>query len=405
MDAVTGSNSVEPLVRETRSRLRDILKKRDDLYPLKDPENTLALFAGMVEHVRLLRSMAGDSWTPDRTLLKQAHDLVKKPVFVCGWMKSGSTLVTQLLDGHPNLLVLPGDSHLFDWMNDRLNVAGSFETAFQGAYEGFLKAWDFWWVMRLINPTGQSPFWVLSDNDDAYVDFIQYLDFWIDQLPETRADAFRASVMAYYCANPNRPTAEPKLWVEKTPGNEHHVEMAAKEFPDAKFIHIIRDPLTNASSLKRQAEVRNWGWSAYRIAKNLRDSMAAGLKHQVDLGKDRYLLVRYEDLVKDPETECAKIAEFIGIEAHDNMLVTSCNGLEARSNSMFSDRIVQGRVYQNPGTPRNLSRSEMAIVGRVTKSFANRLEYASKSTFGDSAFAATYLFSRLLARTGRIFSR
>ena len=40
-----------------------------------------------------------------------------------------------------------------------------------------------------------------------------------------------------------------RYWVEKTPGNEEYFDSILDRFPNAKFIHIIRDPLDNLVSL------------------------------------------------------------------------------------------------------------------------------------------------------------
>ena len=40
-------------------------------------------------------------------------DFYERPVFVVGHRKTGTTLLQELLDGHPQLVVLPGESNHF----------------------------------------------------------------------------------------------------------------------------------------------------------------------------------------------------------------------------------------------------------------------------------------------------
>ena len=47
-----------------------------------------------------------------------------------------------------------------------------------------------------------------------------------------------------------------KMWVEKTTSSEFYVAEIIKWFPNAKFIHIIRDPRDNFASLKSGWEKR-----------------------------------------------------------------------------------------------------------------------------------------------------
>lgn len=63
-----------------------------------------------------------------------------RPVFLCGCMKAGTTLLTQLLDDHPQLMVMPGDSHLTDFIEQR-------------EYEPLARHW----LGRLVSPTGKTP--------------------------------------------------------------------------------------------------------------------------------------------------------------------------------------------------------------------------------------------------------
>ena len=46
------------------------------------------------------------------------------------------------------------------------------------------------------------------------------------------------------------------MWVEKTTSSEFYVAEIIKWFPNAKFIHIIRDPRDNFASLKSGWEKR-----------------------------------------------------------------------------------------------------------------------------------------------------
>ncbi|NQU72233.1 MAG: sulfotransferase, partial [Rhodospirillales bacterium] len=104
-------------------------------------------------------------------------------------------------------------------------------------------------------------------------------------------------------------------------------------FPNAKFIHLIRDPRDNYASLKS-------GWaeryqhqedSQRALLQSLIDRGGLGLRMAIDnaavLGPERYKVVRYEDLVKEPKRHMEELAAFIGV-SYDSMLETpSVNGV------------------------------------------------------------------------------
>jgi hypothetical protein len=103
-------------------------------------------------------------------------------------------------------------------------------------------------------------------------------------------------------------------WIDSTPTNVPHMLRIARDFPDAQFIHIIRDARDVALSLDKRHWSRPLPWD-----KN-RSLLAAGLywewivrkgrKNGALLG-ERYREVRYEDLVERPEPALLEIGEFL----------------------------------------------------------------------------------------------
>jgi len=103
-------------------------------------------------------------------------------------------------------------------------------------------------------------------------------------------------------------------WVDSTPTNVPHMLHIAADFPDAQFLHIIRDPRDVALSLEKRQWARPLPWHKDRAV------LAAGLYWEwiVRKGKEygrrlssRYMEVRYEELVQKPETALARIGGFL----------------------------------------------------------------------------------------------
>lgn len=329
---------------ELRLRLSQIFEQRDNTFPYRDPQNTQAMREAVTAYANGLRSVQEPNWQPDKILVESIKSIVENGVFICGYMKSGTTLLVELLDNHPELVVIPGDSHLVDWIKNPLIVYNKISDQGRTPYsEERLRGWDTFAVLRFISPTGQKPFWVLGENNKPYLDLLNYLDYWLEYLPPSDRRPFLAVVLAFYCANPQRPSC-PKLWIEKTPGNEKHVDYLLKLFPSARFIHIIRDPRSNLSSLKRFYKVRGWRWQIENVAAQLRKSIETGLLHQIHLGKKRYHLLYYEDLVTQPETEMEKVAHFLSIRMDQALLTPTTNSLPAKPNSMYDEANRYGEV-------------------------------------------------------------
>lgn len=125
---------------------------------------------------------------------------------------------------------------------------------------------------------------------------------------------------------------------EKTPAHLRDVPRLSAWFPDARFIHTFRDPRGIYASELRALRQGRWGpkarlpWVPARLIDTLLPSFEAvgtlsswhdasrlHRRYERLLGQ-RYRLVRFEDLVTDPENEVRAICAFIGIEYDASLL-------------------------------------------------------------------------------------
>ena len=98
-------------------------------------------------------------------------------------------------------------------------------------------------------------------------------------------------------------------WGDKTPANVLHLELLARLFPRAVFIHVIRDGREVAASLADQESASDWlAGKAYYW----RDCVTAGRRAGRSLDGARYCEVRLEDLVADPESTLRRLCAAIG---------------------------------------------------------------------------------------------
>jgi hypothetical protein len=129
--------------------------------------------------------------------------------------------------------------------------------------------------------------------------------------PTTYADLVRA-VFSAYAASRGKPR-----WGDKTPGYVTHLPQLRALFPDAKFVHVVRDGRAVAVSLGE----RPWGpASAIAGAFWWRTKAGRGRRDGLALPSDRYLEVRHEDLLADPAAELARVCAFLGEEYSPAML-------------------------------------------------------------------------------------
>ena len=114
---------------------------------------------------------------------------------------------------------------------------------------------------------------------------------------------------------------------EKTPAHFRHVDTLLDWFPDARVIHMIRDPrAVYVSEVKRRTAIPDtlpYRWLA-RVPPAMRAlilvqvarTWAEAVNHHRRNARrypDRYRLVRFEDLVREPEQVVADLCRFLGV--------------------------------------------------------------------------------------------
>jgi Sulfotransferase family len=114
-------------------------------------------------------------------------------------------------------------------------------------------------------------------------------------------------------------------WGDKTPMYMRHLGMLEELFPDAQYVHLIRDGRDAALSFLQMPEgtfTRTWAHprSAAQFAclwrREVGDARVLGRR----VGEARYQEVRYEELVADPESVVRRICVFAAIPFERTML-------------------------------------------------------------------------------------
>jgi len=107
---------------------------------------------------------------------------------------------------------------------------------------------------------------------------------------------------------------------------EQYLEVMLNTYSDLKCIYLIRDPRAIAASQKvfydRHLYSGRGRYPLYYVVLQWRKSIAY-LNDNIDR-KQNVLLVRYEDVISNPEDEFVRICSFLGVEYDHNMADGSC---------------------------------------------------------------------------------
>ncbi len=229
------------------------------------------------------------------------------PCFVCGVARSGTSLLKGLLDGHPQVMLLPGESFAADWHDAADPVAG------------FLAGSNF---TKFFEP-GSGIYLALEQKLRARL---------------TGPTDLRGALIALYEAGAELwpPPPGSRVWVEKTPRHLRVLPALLSTFGDrARGVVVVRDPRGTMSS--QQKRWSRGGAAAVRTFAR-RWATADRLVAQYQAELPAALVVRYEDLVLDTEPHMRRIADALGLD-WDPILVTPTRGGEPwGGNSSFGDK-------------------------------------------------------------------
>ncbi len=109
-------------------------------------------------------------------------------------------------------------------------------------------------------------------------------------------------------------------WGDKTPDYNNHLEMLYELFPDAKYVHVVRDGRDVALSLQHVHFGPN---SMFLAARDWQDQVVRVATFVAGLPNEQVLELRYEDLLCDPVGSFMGLADFLDVEDGDGELAAS----------------------------------------------------------------------------------
>ncbi|MGH2727706.1 MAG: sulfotransferase family protein [Actinomycetota bacterium] len=222
----------------------------------------------------------------------------RSPIFVVGCARSGTTMLRAMLDAHRELAI-PPESHFIPAMWRVRRRYGH-----PGPVDASRMASDVVSTFRF------GEWGIPADAVRRRVDTLERPSF---------ADAIDAVFLAYAGEHGK------SRWGDKTPNYALDLALLADLFPDARFVHLVRDGRNVALSLLQMPWWPNTLPEAAQVWSHwTRKARSDGRA----LGPERYLEVRYEDLVDDPGASLRSVCAFAGLPYREEMLAypESANG-------------------------------------------------------------------------------
>jgi hypothetical protein len=266
------------------------------------------------------------------------------------WGRSGSLLLSSYLDGHADVMLLPQScgQRLYEFferyqslpLRDKLIGYAAFEPDYPGFFDG-----DF-----AISP------------DQYYAAVQAILEFsakWPAEFLESRRAFFLFVHIAYNLALGRRPPSSPPLIVYC----QHVWDNAAarklvEDFPQAKFVHTIRDPISSCDGIFRH----HFKWVQTHIMLPYSTLFLLINKDRPQFGMEsRTRTIRFEDLHSDTAETMRDISDWLGLPYQATLLDSTFNGVPwvvARDGKAWSGR----RLEQVQRRSEDLSGKDRALL-------------------------------------------
>ena len=223
------------------------------------------------------------------------------PVIVCGVGRSGTSLLQSMLAAHSGLC-LPPETHFF-----RTYVAPSRRR-------------------QTLEKRGPEALIPLLDHDPHYaragVPSRTLLRPWLEGEREFRLDEVFRHLLEEYAVAERKHLGEdldaPLRVGDKDPKNIEFLPALHAAYPDAHVLHIVRDPRGVLASRMKAAWSKERPWWVHSMVQNVQ--WRRGRAQGRALFGDRWLEIRYEDLLAEPDEVLRRVCDHLGIGFDPEML-------------------------------------------------------------------------------------
>jgi Sulfotransferase family len=257
---------------------------------------------------------------------------VNRPIFVVGSPRSGTSILTWCLGQHPNMFPVPESN----WMAQfAVSVAASYQVGVSRGDRTILSGMDI-------------------SRDEFFASFGRSINDLILR-HRTNLERKRKAI---------RPPSEPKMrWVDGTPEYSFDICSLRKLFPEAVFVHVLRDVRDVVRSMLNFHRVAGFPLvqneeEAYRYW--LRTVKACAQAEQAYGGRVVHRLF-YTTLVENPESVMHSLLEFVG-----ETYCARC--LEPLSKRINSSDVPADFVANDPATDRFVVEEAINLYAELQKS-------------------------------------
>lgn len=264
------------------------------------------------------------------------HDNPLSLNFILSTGRTGSTLLSSMLNMHQNIISTseePFAYNLFPKYQNKTNWTD--ETIREYCFDFFL------FSAGKLEPQ-------FGKKDDLYQILKEHQEILTGDL------AIKLSYLAFM---PFKDKSLVNTIVDKELKSHFIVKRLSQFYPQAKFIVLTRDPRDNALVKRKRDLKKNQNRTYYLLSKIWDYEYSSLLKKLSRIDSTRYIIVKYEDLVSEPEKTLSRITQFLSLNYDANML---------NYDSTFNEKLSSGKETLNPKTISHLEAFHAGLGQKVS---------------------------------------
>jgi hypothetical protein len=225
--------------------------------------------------------------------VKTYQDTVSKgPLFIVGMPRSGTKLVRDLLNNHPFIYIAEIETNFLQiWQNK------------WSKYGDLSKLNNF---KKFYNKMKKYTYFMYMEENNK---LIKYYDWYHLCKDYTIQDVYESLIR-----HDTNISNHNVIWGDKSPDYLRYLKNLNDLFPEARFIHIIRDVRDYCLSINK-----TWGKNMLRGAQRWCNNINEAQKTSKILGS-RYIEIKYENLITDSESVLKALCDFLKID-YDNKMI------------------------------------------------------------------------------------
>lgn len=244
---------------------------------------------------------------------------IRDPIFIVGCHKSGASLLRSLFDGHPALYVYPHETHFFQMAGLGVEYPLRRSAPREMGHAEMVEKMVY--DLRRQNAAHDA---LPESRRGGMYDVQHFSESMLHAEFTSPAELFEGYHGSLIRALEGEWPSDPVRIVAKSVELAEYAAVLATMYPSAHFVHIMRNPYATLVAIRRSKQRDGRYPYMGAIAAGIANNLYYAFRNRKTI--NQYHVIRYEDLVSEPERVMRTLATAIALPFAETLLRPTQNG-------------------------------------------------------------------------------